>query len=59
MRKAREEYKALKADPTAVRTAKIVPMNTPDTPAYDLQGRPVGSNARGVVVDGSGKRIVK
>lgn len=51
MKKAREEFQALKDTPTAVRTAKVVPMDNQDGRAYNLQGLPAGSTTRGIVIE--------
>ena len=57
MKKAREEYQAMKGDPTAVRTAQVV--EHPATRAYTLQGTPATASTRGIVIEGSQKVVRK
>ena len=57
MKKARDEYKALKSDPTAVRTAKTVSIAASDDTAYTLQGSVATGSTRGVVIQNQQKVV--
>ena len=57
MRKAREEFKALKGDPTAVRSAQVI-QHPAATRAYTLQGTPATDSTRGIVIN-DGKKVVR
>ena len=57
MKKARDEYKALKGDPTAVRTAKTVSIAASDDTAYTLQGSVATGSTRGVVIQNQQKVV--
>ena len=57
MRKAREEFKAIKGGASAVRTAKVVHMPAADGPAYTLQGTPAAASTRGIVVRQGAKSV--
>ena len=58
MKKAREEYKTLKGDPTAVRSAQVVE-HPAATRAYTLQGTPATASTRGIVIEGNTKVMRK
>ena len=58
MKKAREEFKKLKGDPSAVPAATVVPMKSDDQTAYTLQGTPATSSTRGIIVR-QGLKVVK
>ena len=57
MKKAREEFKALKGDPTAVRSAQVI-QHPAATRAYTLQGIPATDSTRGIVIN-DGKKVVR
>jgi len=57
MKKAREEYKKIKGNSTAVRSAQVV--NHPAaTRAYTLQGTPASDSTRGIVIEDN-KKVVR
>ena len=56
MKKAREEFKALRGDPTAVRSTQVV-KHPATSRAYTLQGTPVTDSTRGIVIEGNTKVV--
>ena len=56
MKKAREEFKALRGDPTAVRSAQVV-KHPATSRAYTLQGTPATDSTRGIVIEGNTKVV--
>lgn len=58
MKKAREEFQALKGDPTAVRSAQVVE-HPAATRAYTMQGMPATANTRGIVIQNQQKTVRK
>ena len=59
MKKAREEFKALQTNPSAVRSAKVMESNKSNVTAYTLQGTPANSDTRGIVIENSRKVLRK
>jgi acid phosphatase (class A) len=60
MKKAREEFKALKEGGTAVRSAKVIPIDTPQQgAAYTLQGTPATDASRGIIIKNQQKTLRK
>lgn len=58
LEKAREEYKALKGAPTAVRSAQFI-QHPAATRAYTLQGTPATDSTRGIVIEDGQKAVRK
>ena len=59
MKKAREEFKALQTNPSAVHSAKVMESNKSNVTAYTLQGTPANSDTRGIVIENSRKVLRK
>ena len=59
MKKAREEFKALQTNPSAVHSAKVMTSNKSNVTAYTLQGTPANSDTRGIVIENSRKVLRK
>jgi hypothetical protein len=58
MKKAREEFKQITSDPTAVREVQAV-RQSGDAEIYDLSGRRLNSPGQGVYIQDGQKRVAK
>lgn len=57
MKKAREEYKTLKGDPSEIPSVKSAPVNRSEGPAYTLQGTPATATTRGIIIRQGSKTL--
>ena len=57
MKKAREEYKTLKGDPSEIPSIKAASVNKSEGPAYTLQGTPATATTRGIIIRQGSKTL--